>query len=198
MRELVYYAAVSLDGRIAGPKGEADFFYVPLTDEKRSAAYHAWIAEHFPDVTPTPFREQSGLADVPNVRFDTVLMGLGTYRAAYDEGITSPYAHLRQYVVSSSLGDIGEPAVTVVGHDPIALVRELKKEDSDKAIWLCGGGQLAGTLLPEIDRLVLKSYPMLAGAGIGLIDGGFDPTLFAPVDRQAFDNGVTVTEFVRA
>ncbi|MEU0491465.1 dihydrofolate reductase family protein [Nocardiopsis sp. NPDC006139] len=198
MRELVYYAAVSLDGRIAGPAGEFDFFFAPLADEERSAAYNAWVDAHYPEATPTAGREASGLADAPNLRFDTVVMGLGTYRAAYDHGIESPYAHLRQYVLSTTLGPVSAPEVTVVDRDPVGLVRALKEEDSDLDIWLCGGGKLAGVLLAEIDRLVLKSYPVLAGAGVPLVEGGFDPGLFTVVDRQVFDNGVAVTEYARA
>ncbi|MFG3013690.1 hypothetical protein ACGFZB_25230 [Streptomyces cinerochromogenes] len=33
-------------------------------------------------------------------------------------------------------------------------------------IWLCGGGRLAGTLWPEIDELLIKTYPVVAGTGI--------------------------------
>lgn len=197
MRELVYYAAVSLDGRIAGPGGEFDFFFAPLADEERSAAYNAWVDARFPEATPTAGRAAAGLQDVPNARFDTVVMGLGTYRAAYDHGIESPYAHLRQYVVSTTLGPVSAPEVTVVDRDPVGLVRGLKAQDSGLDIWLCGGGRLAGALLPEIDRLVLKAYPVLAGAGVPLVEGGFDPGLFEVRDRQVFDNGVSVTEYAR-
>ncbi len=53
--------------------------------------------------SPSTAASAHGLADAPNLRFDTVVMGLGTYRPALDAGLTSPYAHLRQYVVSSTL-----------------------------------------------------------------------------------------------
>lgn len=42
-------------------------------------------------------------------------------------------------------------------------MRRLKSEPSDKGIYLAGGGKLAGTLLPEIDELLVKSYPVVAG-----------------------------------
>ncbi|GGU93039.1 hypothetical protein GCM10010182_05570 [Actinomadura cremea] len=48
-------------------------------------------------------------------------MGLNTYRAVLDQGIGSPYEHLRQYVASSSLDRIDDPAVELV-RDPGALV----------------------------------------------------------------------------
>ncbi|MFF7632570.1 dihydrofolate reductase family protein [Kitasatospora sp. NPDC008050] len=195
MRKLAYYVAVTLDGRIAGPGGEYDFF--PAGDEQQTAAYQSWTTSLYPETVPTAVRAAFGLAHAPNRRFDTVLMGLGSYRPALDAGISSPYAHLRQYVVSSSLGPAVDPAVTVVPSDPLALVRALKREDSDLDIWLCGGGRLAGVLLPEIDELLIKSYPVVAGAGIPLVDGAFDPTVFTVAERTAFPNGVTLTRLIR-
>jgi dihydrofolate reductase len=194
MRELVYYVAVSLDGRIAGPDGEFDFY--PAGDEEQAAAYSAWMNERYPETVPTALRAAHGLADTPNLHFDTVLMGLGTYRAVLDAGITSPYTHLRQYVVSSTLGAGPDPAVTVVKDSPLDLVRKLKAEEG-KDIWLCGGGRLAGSLLPEIDRLIIKSYPVVAGAGVPAFDGAFDPTLFTVTERRSFANDVTATWFTR-
>ncbi|SOD65772.1 Dihydrofolate reductase [Streptomyces zhaozhouensis] len=195
MRKLVYYFANSLDGRIAGPGGEFDFYYAG--DEKQAAAYSAWMIERFPETVPTAYREQVGVTDAENRRFDTVLMGLGSYEPGLREGRPSPYAHLRQYVISRSLPENPEAGITVVREDPVGLVRALKREESDKDIWLCGGGKLAGTLLPEIDELVIKSYPVVAGAGVPMVDGGFDPTVFTVTDRRSFDGGVIVSWLAR-
>ncbi|MFE2185027.1 dihydrofolate reductase family protein [Streptomyces sp. NPDC059455] len=196
MRKLVYYVAVTLDGRIAGPGGEYDFF--PGGDEQQSAAYSNWTNTLFPETVPTAYRAAIGLADAPNRHFDTVVMGLGAYRPALDAGIASPYAHLRQYVVSSTLEPDTDPAVTVVPGDPLALVRELKREDgAGLDVWLCGGGKLAGAVLPELDELVIKNYPVVAGAGIPAFDGAFDPTVFDVAERTAFPNGVTLTHLTR-
>ncbi|MCN9244646.1 dihydrofolate reductase family protein [Streptomyces sp. RY43-2] len=196
MRKLVYYVAVTLDGRIAGPSGEYDFF--PGGGEQQTAAYFAWMNALYPETVPTAYRAAAGLTDSPNRRFDTIIQGLGSYRAALDVGITSPYAHLRQYVVSSTLEPDIDPAVTVVPSDPLAVVRELKREEgSGLDIWLCGGGKLAGTLLPEIDELLIKSYPVVAGAGVPAFDGAFDPTVFDVAERTAFPSGVTFTHLTR-
>ncbi|WP_019631863.1 dihydrofolate reductase family protein [Actinomadura atramentaria] len=189
MRDLVYYIGASLDGYIAGPGGEFDFF--PQGEGQQLADYHAWLAAEFPDTIPTFARPHLGLADAPAQAFDTVLMGLGTYRPVPDSP-ASPYAHLRQYVVSTTLGRADDPAVTVVDADPLAFVRDLKREEG-LDIWLCGGGKLAGTLLPEIDRLVVKRYPVVAGGGVPLFDGPFAPTRFTPDRTHTFDTGVRVT-----
>ncbi|MFC9944510.1 dihydrofolate reductase family protein [Streptomyces pratensis] len=194
MRKLVYYVAVTIDGYIAGPGGEFDFY--PLGGEEQAAEYASWVNARYPETVPTFARAGAGLADAPNPRFDTVLMGLGSYRPGLDAGFSSPYAHLRQYVVSSTLAPDTDPAVTVVASDPLGLVRELKQEEGQD-IWLCGGGLLAGALLPEIDELIIKSYPVVAGAGIPAFNGEFAPTPFEVADRTSFENGVTVTRFTR-
>ncbi|PXX63250.1 dihydrofolate reductase [Nocardia tenerifensis] len=191
MRKLVYYVAVSLDGYIAGPAGEYDFYPV---DEAMGAALNA----RYPEFVPSFVRPHFGMAlDEPNKRCDTVLMGRGTYEPALSIGVTSPYPHMKQYVVSGTLGRIDEPAVELVDADPLGLVRQLKKE-AGLDIWLCGGGNLAAQLLGEIDEMIIKSYPVVAGGGIPAFAGEFRPTLFAPVERAEFGNGAQVTWFTRA
>jgi dihydrofolate reductase len=137
-----------------------------------------------------------GLENTPNKKFDTLVMGLGTYQPALDHNITSPYGHVRQYIVSSTLEKIDDPAVTLVPSDPLGLVRELKQQEG-LDIWLAGGGKLAGALVPEIDELVIKSYPVLAGTGVRMLTGDFQPTQFAPTGQQAFENGAFVTWYTR-
>lgn len=119
-------------------------------------------------------------------------MGRATYEPGLKLGWTSPYAHLRQYVVSRTLVS-PDPAVTVVG-DPVALVRELKEQEG-MDIWLCGGGKLAAALRDEIDELIIKRNPLVIGSGIPLFDGPFTPTGFAPVSTRSFDSGLAITHF---
>jgi hypothetical protein len=68
------------------------------------------IAEQFPETLPTHVREQLGIT-APGTRFDAVVMGRDTYAPALDAGITSPYAHLDQYVVSTTLPTGPDPRV---------------------------------------------------------------------------------------
>ncbi|MFI6043246.1 dihydrofolate reductase family protein [Nocardia sp. NPDC051321] len=191
MRKLVYFVGMSLDGYIAGPDGDIGFY--PLPDD-----FTAWLARDYPETLPTHVRPHFGIAaDAPNQKFDTLVMGRGTYVPALAAGLTSPYGHMRQYVVSSTLGRIDDPAVQLIERDPVALVRQLKQE-AGLDIWLAGGGKLAAALLGEIDELVIKSYPVVAGTGIPAFDGEFRPTLFTPTDRKEFSNGNQTSWFTRA
>ncbi|MEU7011359.1 dihydrofolate reductase family protein [Streptomyces sp. NPDC046332] len=187
MRKLIYYISATLDGYIAGPEGQYDF--LPFEGEEAAA-----ILADFPETMPTPAREPFGVADRAAQRFDTVIMGRATYDPGLKAGLTSPYAHLTQYVVSRSLVS-PDPAVTVV-EDPVALVRELKAQDG-MDIWLCGGGRLAAVLRDEIDELIIKRHPILIGSGIPLFDGPFTPTRFAPVATRSFDSGFAITHFAK-
>ncbi len=188
MRELVYYVGVSLDGFIAGPDDQIDFY-------PASEPYQAWMSTEFADALPTHIRRELGVDGAPNTRFDTVVMGRRTYDPALRVGITSPYAHLRQIVVSRAL-HAPDPDVTIVRADPLAAVRALKQE-AGLDIYLAGGGQLAGQLLPEIDRLVVKHYPVVAGAGRTAFGSQFAPTRFELDRAQTFPGGNVLLYYSR-
>lgn len=186
MRGLTYYIALSIDGFIAGPDDEVDFF--PGSDE-----YMAWMVGEYGDALPAHVRSQLGISDVPLTRFDTVVMGRRTYEPGLQVGISSPYSHLRQFVVSSSLDQV-DPSVRMIATDPITAVRALKQDDSAFDIYLAGGGILAGQLLDEIDRLVIKRYPVVAGSGRTAFGPEFRPTVFALDEVRSFEGG-NVVEF---
>lgn len=189
MRKLVYYVASTLDGFIAAPDGSYDFF--PLESD-----VVAHLVAAYPQTLPTFAHAQFGI-DRPGGRFDTVVMGRGTYDPGLAAGITSPYAHLQQYVFSRSLPPATEPEVEIVAGDPVAFVRELKTRDG-KDIWLAGGGQLAGQLLPEVDELILKLNPVVVGSGVPLVTRDFDPRRFTLVDTRPFDSGVVILRYARS
>ncbi|GAA3396623.1 dihydrofolate reductase family protein [Cryptosporangium minutisporangium] len=188
MRTLTYYVAASLDGYIAAPDGSYEF--LPFEGEVRDA-----ILAEYPETMPVHVREPFGLTAVPHRHFDTVLMGRGTYEPALKAGITSPYAHLKQYVVSRTLRPT-DSEVEIVADDPAALVRALKKQDG-MGIWLAGGGKLAAALRDEIDVLIIKHNPVVVGSGIPLFDGPFAPTNFLPTARRDFDSGVSIVTYAK-
>lgn len=189
MRELVYYAAVSLDGRLASPTGAFDAF---LAEGDHFDVIHS----EWPDTLPDAAYQALGLT-APRARFSTVLMGWNTFAAGLDF-TDDPYPHLEQIVFSRSRGaaDVG-PGVRVTADDPREVVAALKEQEG-AGIWLCGGGVLAARLREDIDRLVLKVNPVMFGDGVPLFADGYAPTSFALDRSRAFASGVVVNEYRRA
>lgn len=186
-RELTYYVGASIDGYIAGPGGEYDRF--PIEPDVTAA-----MIELHPETVPTAFREGAGLADAPRKRYDTVLMGKGTYLPGLNEGSPSPYRHLRQYVFSSTLDPAIAEDVRFVTRDAVGTVRELKREPG-RGIWLCGGGALASALISEIDEIIVKRYPVVFGGGISMFAGPYDPRAFTLVGNRVFDSGAAIQTY---
>ncbi|WP_329122652.1 dihydrofolate reductase family protein [Streptomyces sp. NBC_01465] len=191
MRKLTYYVGASIDGFIAAPSGAYDFY--PLGEP----FLKDFLIGTYPECLPTHVRGHFGVDDAPNTHFDTIIQGRGTYAAALDMGVTSPYAHLRQYVVSRSIAESPDPAVEMISGDVLSAVKELKAEEGGLGIYLAGGADLAAQLLPEIDELVIKVYPIVIGAGIPLFSAEFGVVDFELDDVRTFDNGTIVTKYAR-
>lgn len=189
MRKLTYFVATTIDGFVGGPDGSFDFFpFEPDTQEL--------VTTEYPETLPTAVRKQLGIDTRENRHFDAILQGKVSYQIALDEGVTSPYAHAKQYVFSRSLRADLDPAVTIVGADPSEYVRELKQEPG-LGLCLIGGSRIAGALLPEVDELLIKRYPVLAGSGLPLFATGFDPSRFERTWSHSFDSGADYTLFQR-
>lgn len=65
------------------------------------------------------------------------------------------------------------------------------KGEPGKAIWLCGGAQLATTLFSAglVDEIVLKLNPVLFGSGIPLVRRGIGATRLRLLDNFAHPSG---------
>jgi dihydrofolate reductase len=133
--------AASLDGYIAGPKGEFD-----------------WIGID-PDVGFSNFTKQ----------FDTVIFGRKTYDSVRQHGGGAAMPGMRAYVFSRTLRPADCPGVTVSA-DPAATIAKLKSTPG-KDIWLFGGGMLFGSLLELglVDTVEVAVVPVLLGGGIPLL-----------------------------
>ncbi|MBF6354739.1 dihydrofolate reductase family protein [Nocardia higoensis] len=191
MRKLTYFVASTIDGFIATEEGSVDFF--PVGGDHSQA-----IAAQYPETLPTKVRESMGISK-RNASFDTVLMGRKTHDFGVRTGTSSPYEHLRQYVVSTTLPESPGVGIEVISADPLARVRELKREKG-LGIWLCGGGELAQVLLPEIDQIFLKLYPIVLGRGRSLFGSGPrlpEPAQFRVITSRVFEDGVAFLKYSR-
>jgi dihydrofolate reductase len=165
MRSLKYYVACTADGFIAHEDGSLDGF---LTEGEA-------VSDYLESLT----------------QFDVVLMGRKTYEFGLKLGVTNPYPHLRQYLFSRTMTHSPDDNVTLVSDNVIELVRALKQE-AGRPIYLCGGADLATTLLSAglIDELILKVNPVLFGAGIPLFTAPTPPVELALTGHKVYDNGV--------
>jgi dihydrofolate reductase len=139
MRRLCYQVATSLDGYIAGPKGEFD-----------------WIVQD-PEVD---FEEMFA-------RFDTLLMGRRTFDLAVAVG-RETVPGKQTVVVSRTLAPGDHPGVTVLGEAGLAESVSRLKAEPGRDIWLFGGGSLFASLLDFglVDSVELALIPILLGGGI--------------------------------
>ena len=146
MRRIVYSVAMSLDGYIAGPKGEAD-----------------WIVMD-PDLGPA-FEELYS-------RFDAMLIGRKTWEAMAGQGGGGggAFKGWSIFVCSRSLKEVSAPGVTLLSGDMNTTLTRLK-EAPGKDIWLFGGGDLFRSLLDLglVDSVGVGVIPVLLGGGIPLL-----------------------------
>ena len=142
MRRVRYSVAASLDGYIAGPKGEYD-----------------WIVMD-PDID---FGALMG-------RYDTFLVGRRTYETMLAQGEAGRPPGIELVVFSRTLKPADHPGVRIVSGDAGEAVRELK-ERPGKEIALYGGGELFRSLLDQgvVDTVEVAVIPVLLGGGIPLL-----------------------------
>jgi dihydrofolate reductase len=145
MRRIVYSVAMSLDGYIAGPNGEAD-----------------WIVMD-PDLGPA-FEELYS-------RFDTMLLGRKTWQAMGGRGGGGggPFKDWSVLVVSRTLTSVPS-GVTLLSGDARDELTRLKQAPG-KDIWLFGGGDLFRSLLDLglVDAVGVGIIPVLLGGGTPLL-----------------------------
>jgi dihydrofolate reductase len=169
MRLVRYNVAASLDGYIAGPKGEFD--WIPLDPTVDFAAIFAKV--------------------------DTILIGRATYEAVLQVGDAPWPASARVCVFSRKPYRVADPAIRVVGDDAEGVVRALRAEEGDREIWLFGGGQLFRSLLSAglVDRVEVTVCPILLGSGIPLL---LPDALRSPlrlIDTRVYPSGMVTLRY---
>ena len=140
MRLVRYAVAMSLDGYIAGPNGEAD--WIPRNPGVDFAAVFA--------------------------QFDTLLVGRRTFERMVDAG-RARTPGMRTIVSSRTLRPEDYPDFTIGAHGANETVTALKAAPG-KDIWLFGGGSLFGSLVEAglVDTVEVSVVPILLGGGVPL------------------------------
>lgn len=128
--------------------------------------------------------------------YEIVLMGRKTYEFGLQFGVTNPYPWLKQYVISRTMKSSPDKNIELISDRMIDAVKALKQAEG-KAIYLCGGAELAAELLAAelIDEIILKLNPVIFGTGIPLFSGGTSQTDLALMDSKAYDSGVVLLTY---
>ena len=162
-----FIAAVSLDGYIAGPNGEAD-----------------WIV-------PDPETDFLALM----AQFDTLLVGRRTFETMVRAKRTT-MPGMRTVVLSTKLRQVDYPDVTIVGEGVEAAVQTLRA-NSQKDVWLFGGGEVFRRLLDAglVDSVELALEPILLGGGVPLLREALHRQQLRLADHRVSKVGVVHLEY---
>ena len=167
MRRIRYSIAASLDGYIAGPKGEAD-----------------WIIMD-PTIDFSSFFKQ----------FDTVLLGRRTFEAMARGG-NAGMPGMKTLVFSRTLRQRDYPEVTIVAEKSEEMLAALQAK-SGKDIWLFGGGSLFRSLLNVglVDTVEVAVIPVLLGGGVPLFPSPAKQTKLKLTGHKVYEIGIVSLEY---
>ncbi len=174
MRRVIYSVAASLDGYIAGPNGEYDW----LVSDSEVESY---LAKQF-------------------ARFDTFLMGSGTYGIVLEQGEQgfATFEDKQVFVCSDTLAPAEHPRVEIVRSGELTGKLASIRDEPGKDIWLFGGGKLFRSLAQQglVDVVEVGLMPILIGEGIPLLPG---PQLHVKLQlrtHRAFEeSGIMMLEY---
>ncbi|HNG94138.1 MAG TPA: dihydrofolate reductase family protein [Acidobacteriota bacterium] len=162
MGRIRYVAAMSLDGYIAGPNGEADWI---IMDPEIN--FQALFAE-----------------------FDTILVGRKTFEKM-PKGRKSQKSPMPTFVFSQTLRPEDYPNVTIVSELSETSLSSIRAQ-AQKDIWLFGGGGLFRSLLEarQVDSVETAIIPVLLGGGIPLLPTPAKQTKLTLTEHKVYQTGI--------
>jgi dihydrofolate reductase len=167
MRRIRYAVAMSLDGYVAGPKGEFD-----------------WITMD-PEIDFTAMFSQ----------FDTILVGRRTYDGMAAAGRGS-MPGMKTVVFSRTLRQTDHPKIAIVTDRQRETLAALKASPG-KDIWLFGGGSLFASLAADglVDTVEVSIIPILLGGGVLLRPSMTNRIKLSLTAHRVYGTGIVSLEY---
>ena len=172
MKKIKLYIATSIDGYIARIDGDLD-----------------WLTE-FPNPEKTDYGYKLFYESI-----DTVIMGGQTYRDILAMDVLWPYKDRKSYVITHNPMNTKEN-VHFITDNVIEEISKLRNE-TEKDIWLVGGGRLITMLLNQgmVDEMIITTIPVILGNGIPLFPDTPKESQWTLQHCTSYKNGVLQTVY---
>ncbi len=161
---------MSLDGYIAGPRGESD--WIVMDPEIDFAAMMS--------------------------RFDAVLMGRKSFEAVQAQyGAAPATPGTQSIVISRTLRPADHPGVTIIASNLKERIDELRRRPG-KDIWLFGGGELFRSMLEQklVDAVEVAVVPVLLGGGFPLLPAPAERAKLKLIGQRTYKaSGIVALEY---
>jgi dihydrofolate reductase len=185
MRKLIFFMHTSLDGFVAGLKGEMNWinidetmfdFVATMTDKADTALYGRVTYEMMQNYWPTA-------GDQPNA-------------SRHDKEHSAWYNKVSKVVLSRTLNEKGLDNTIVIGDHLAENIHQIKKQEG-KNILIFGSPSASHSLLSEslVDEFWLFVNPVLLGQGIPLFKGITETTRLKLIETKTFSCGVIALHY---
>lgn len=185
MRNLVYFMHASLDGFVAGTKGELNWasvddeifdFVSTLTDQADTALYGRVTYQMMEDYWPTA-------AEKPNA-------------SKHDKEHSIWYKNVSKVVLSKTMNETGLKNTKVISDNLLENITKLKQQ-SGKNILIFGSPQASHSLLNIglIDEYWIFVNPILLGEGIPLFKHVPRKIKLKLIESKTFTSGVVALHY---
>lgn len=169
MSKTTLYIATTLDGKIARNDGGLDWLFALENPNQIDHGYAEFLKS-----------------------IGTTIMGKNTYKEILGFGVEWPYKGMDSYIATTDKKfQATTPETKIISSNIADFVNNLKKQ-SQKDIWLIGGGQLITYFLNNdlLDRMILTLIPTIIGEGISLFPDNPKETRWTLSNVEKFDTGV--------
>lgn len=185
MRHLIFFTHTSLDGFVAGTKGEMSWIKVDeemfdfvgtMTDQADTALYGRVTYDMMQAYWPTA-------GDAPNA-------------SKHDKEHSAWYNRVSKVVLSHTLSQEGLENTTVISDDLTGNINRIKQQDG-KNILIFGSPRASQSLLNAglIDEFWLFVNPIILGQGMPLFQDISGTTQLKLIESKTFHSGVIALHY---